>query len=60
MVMLGVWGKYHCVCVVVIDLRCKLDLLWDSPVPNKSNLLSVLLDSTCNFGYFPTAGAQDL
>ena len=33
--MLGVWGKYHCVCVVVIDLRYRLDLLWDYPVPEQ-------------------------
>ena len=41
--MLGVWGKYHCVCIVVIGLRCMLDLLWDYLVPYTSNLLSVLL-----------------
>ena len=49
MVVLGVWGKYHCVCVIVIDLRCMLDLLWDYLVPDTLNLLSILLDSTCNF-----------
>ena len=49
MVVLGVWGKYRCVCVVVIDLRCMLDLLWGYPVLDKWNLLSVLFDSTCNF-----------
>ena len=37
-----------------------LDLLWDYPVPDKSNSLSVLFDSTCNFSYLPTTGAQDL
>ena len=21
------WGRYHCVCIVVIDLICVLDLL---------------------------------
>ena len=60
MVMLGVWDKYHCVCVVVIDLRCMLDSLWGYPVPGKSNLLSVLFESTCNFSYLPATGAHDL
>ena len=60
MVVLGVWGKYHCVCVVVIDLRYMLDLLWDYPVPDKLNPLSVLLDFICNFSYLPATGAQDL
>ena len=41
-----VGSKYHCVYVVVIDLRCMLDLLWEYPVPDKSNPLNVLLDST--------------
>ena len=59
MVVLGVLGKYHCVCIVVIDLRYMLNLLRDYPVPDKSNPLSVLLDSY-NFSYFPTLGAQDL
>ena len=49
MVVLGVCGKYHCVCTVVIGLRCMLDLLWDYLVPDILNLLSVLLDSTCSF-----------
>ena len=60
MVMLGVWGKYHCVYVVMIDLKCMLELLWDYSIPYKSNLLSVLLDFTCKFSYLPTTGAQDL
>ena len=60
MVVLGVWVKYHCVCIVVIDLRYMLDLLWDYLVPEKSNLLSVLLDSTCNLSYLPATEAQDL
>ena len=50
MVVLGFGGKYHGVCVVVIDIRYMLDLLWDYLVPDTSNLLSVLLDSTCSFG----------
>ena len=49
MVVLGVGGKYYCVCIVVIGLRCMLDLLWDYIVPNTPNLLSILLDSTFNF-----------
>ena len=49
MVALGVWGKYHCICVIVIEFICMPDLLWDYPVLDKSNLLSILLDSTCNF-----------
>ena len=49
MVVLEVGGKYHCVCIVVNDFRCIPDLLWDYPVLEKLNLLSVLLDSTCNF-----------
>ena len=53
MAVLGVWGKYHCVYVVVIGFRCMPDLLWDYPVLEKTNLLSVLLDSTCNFGHLP-------
>ena len=57
MVVLGVWGKYHCICVVMIDLRCKLDLLWDYPIPDTLNILSGLIDSTGYFSYFPTAGA---
>ena len=57
MVVLGVWGKYYCICIVVIDLRCMLDLLWDYYIPDESNPLSVLLDSTCNFGYLPATGA---
>ena len=60
MVMFGVWGKYHCACVIVIDLRYMLDLLWDYPVPDELNPLSILLDSTCNFSYLPITGAQDL
>ena len=47
MVVMGVWGKYQCVCFVVIDLRCMLDWLWDFLVPDTLSLLSVLLDSTC-------------
>ena len=58
--MLEVWSKYHCVCIVVMDLSCIPDLLWDCPVPNKLYLLSVLIDSTCKFSQFPTTGAQDL
>ena len=58
MVVLGVWGNYHCVCIiVVIDLRCMLALLWDYPVPDKLNPLSVLLNSTHNFSQIPTTGA---
>ena len=50
MVVLGVMGKYHCVCVVaVIDFGYMSDLLWDYPVLDKSNLSSVSLNSTCNF-----------
>ena len=60
MVVLGVWGKYYCVCVVVIDLRYMPDLLWDYPVLDKSYLLSVLLNYTCSFSQFPVTGAQDL
>ena len=60
MVVLGVWGKYHYVCIVVINLRYMLDLLWDYPVPQELKPLSVLHDSTCNFSFFPTTGAQDL
>ena len=60
MVVLGVWDKYHCVCVVVIDLRCMLNLLLGYPVPDKWNLLSVLFDFTCNFSYLPATGAQNL
>ena len=60
MVVLRVWGKYYYVCVVVIDLRYMLDLLWDYPVPDKSSLLSVLLDSTHNFSYLPATGVQEL
>ena len=60
MVVLGAWGKFLCICVVVIDLRCILNLLWDYYIPEKSNPLSVLLESTCNFSYFPASGAQDL
>ena len=48
MVVLRVWGKVLLCFVVVIDLKCMLDLLWDYLVPNISNL-SVLLDSICNF-----------
>ena len=59
MVVLRVWGKYHCVCVVKNDLRCMFDLLWGYPVLDKWNLLSVLFDSTCNFSYLPATGAQD-
>ena len=59
MVLLGVGSKYHCVYVVVIDLRCMLDLLWEYPVPDKSNPLNVLLDSIHNFSYLSTTGAQD-
>ena len=56
-----VWGKYHCVCIIVIDPRYMPDLLWDCPVFDKLYLLSVLLDSTCNyFSQLPTTGAQDL
>ena len=43
MVVLVVWGKNHCVSVVVIDL------LWDYSIVDKSNLLNVFLDSTCKF-----------
>ena len=57
--MLEVWGKYHCV-YVVIDLRYMLDLLWVYPIPNKLYLLSVLLDSTYSFSQLPAIGAQDL
>ena len=60
MFVLGVWGKYHCVCIVVIDLRYMLDFLLDYPVPDKSNPLSALLESTCNFSYLPATGIQDL
>ena len=60
MVVLGVWGKYHCVYVIVIDLRYMLDLLWGYPVPEKWNLLNVLFDSTYYFSYLPSTGAQDL
>ena len=60
MVVLGVWDKYHCVCIVVIDLRYMLNLLWDYLVPDTSNLLNALLDSTCNFGALAIIGAQDL
>ena len=60
MVVLGVWGKFYCVCVVVIYLRYMLDLLWEYPVPNKPNPLGVLLDSTCNFRYLAATGSQDL
>ena len=56
--VLGVWGKYHCICVIMIDLRCMPDLLWDYPVLCKSYLLSVLLDFTCNFIQSPAIGAQ--
>ena len=49
MIVLGVWSKYYCFYVVVIDLRYMPDLLWDYPVLNKLYLLSILLDSTCNF-----------
>ena len=35
MVGLRVWGKDHCVCVVVIDLRYIFDLLWNYSVPDK-------------------------
>ena len=41
---LGICGKYHCVCFIVIDLRCMLDLPWDYPVPDKSKPLSILLE----------------
>ena len=44
----------------MIDLRYMLDLLWDYPVPEKFNPLSVLLDSIYNFSYFPATRAQDL
>ena len=60
MVVLGVWDKYHCVCVVVLNLRCMLDLLWDYRVPDKLNPLNGLLASTHNFSYFPATGAKDL
>ena len=40
--LLGVWGKYHCVCVVEIDLRCMLDLLWNYCVSDKSYLIKCL------------------
>ena len=59
MVVLGAWGKYHCICVIVIDLRYMPDLLWDYPVPDKLYLLSILLDSTCNFYQLHANGAQD-
>ena len=49
MVVLGVYGKYNCVSVIVIDLRYMPDLLCDYPVLDKLYLLSVLLDSTCEF-----------
>ena len=57
MVVLGIWGKHHCICVVVIDLRRMLDLLWDYPIPDKVNFLSVLLDFTCNFSFLLATGA---
>ena len=60
MLVLVVWGKYYCVYIVVIDLRCILNLLWGYPVPDKSDLLIVLLDSACNFSYLPAIGGQDL
>ena len=60
MVVLGVWDKYHCVYVVVIDIRYIPDLLWDYPVAGKSCLLSILLDSTCNYSQSPATGAHDL
>ena len=59
MVVLGVLGKYHCVCVVVIDLRCTLDLLWDYPEPEKLNLLNVLLDSTYYSSYLSATGVNN-
>ena len=37
-----------------------LDLLWDYPVPEKSNPLNVVLDSTGKFSYLLITGAQDL
>ena len=49
MVVLGGGVKYHYACVVVFDIRCMLELLWDYLVPDISNLLSILLDSTCSF-----------
>ena len=36
------------------------DLLWDYPVPAKSCLLSVLLDSTFDFSRSLATGVQDL
>ena len=51
---------YHCVCVIVTDLRYMLDLLWDYFIPGTSNLLTVLLNSTCNFHLLPATGVQDI
>ena len=60
MVVLEVWEKYHCVCIVVIDLTYVFDLLWDYPIPDRSNPLIILLDSTCDFSFLPATRAQDL
>ena len=60
MVVLGVWCQYYCVSIVVIYLRYMPDLMRDYPVPNKSYLLSVLLDSTYKFSQLHATGAQDL
>ena len=49
MVMLGVWGKYHCDFIVVIDLRYMLELILDYLILDKLYFLSILLDSTCIF-----------